>query len=146
MWGRKRWVAVDSAGLIHAAAVRAADMPEGEGGRALLRQAVELGRLQRVATVWMDGGYAGGFEAWVREPLGWQMEVVLRRWIVERTFAWLGWYQRLSEDDAFVLERRVRWIDLAMVHIVVRRLELRLEQMFNCKTRSQLVHRLPIFA
>ncbi|MCS6772638.1 MAG: transposase, partial [Thermoflexales bacterium] len=48
-------------------------------GRELLRQAVESGRLQRVARVWVDGGYAGGFEAWVRESLGWQVEVVRRR-------------------------------------------------------------------
>ncbi|MDW8292795.1 MAG: transposase [Anaerolineae bacterium] len=83
--------------------------------------------------VWADGGYAGGFEAWVRERLGWRVEVVRRRgrafavlprrWVVERTFAWLGWYRRLSEGYEFVLERSVSWIDLAMVHIVVRRLD-----------------------
>ncbi|MDW8055039.1 MAG: IS5/IS1182 family transposase, partial [Anaerolineae bacterium] len=100
--------------------VRPADVPEGEGGRELLRQAVEAGRLRQVAVVWAEGGYAGGFEAWVRERLGWRVEVVRRRgrafavlprrWVVERTFAWLGWYRRLSKDYEFVLERSVSWI------------------------------------
>ncbi|MCS7324472.1 MAG: hypothetical protein NZ532_03925 [Thermoflexales bacterium] len=77
--GRKRWLAVDGAGLIHVAAVCAVDVPECEGGRELLRQAVEAGRLRQVAVVWADGGYAGGFEAWVRARLGWRLEVVRRR-------------------------------------------------------------------
>ncbi|MDW8054131.1 MAG: hypothetical protein RMJ86_06265, partial [Anaerolineae bacterium] len=67
VWGRKRWLAVDSAGLIHAAAVRPADVPEGEGGQERLRQAGEAGQLRQVAVVW------------VREQLGWRVEVVRRR-------------------------------------------------------------------
>lgn len=67
VWGQKRWVAADRSGLIHAAATRQQVVPEGEGGWELLRQVMVAGRLQQVAAVWVDGGYAGGFEACVRE-------------------------------------------------------------------------------
>ena len=65
-----------------------------------------FGRLRNA----IDGGYAGQLIEWVKQSCGWILEIVKRnektrgfevlpkRWIVERTFGWFGWYRRLSKD------------------------------------------------
>jgi putative transposase len=49
--------------------------------------------------------------------------VVPKRWVVERTFAWLGRYRRLSKDYEVLTETSEAMIQMAMIHIMVRRLE-----------------------
>jgi putative transposase len=53
-------------------------------------------------------------------PSGFQ--VLPRRWVVERTFAWLGRYRRLSEDDEVLTATEEAWIDLAMTRLMLVRL------------------------
>jgi putative transposase len=109
--GRKRHVLVDVMGLILAVCVHAADVQDRQGAR----QLVETTRaaLRAVQIVWADQGYTGAFGDWLRETRGWQLEVVRhparqawrygleerprhrfevlpRRWVVERAFAWLS--------------------------------------------------------
>jgi putative transposase len=48
--------------------------------------------------------------------------VLPHRWIVERTFAWLGKYRRLSKDYEYLTASSETWIDVAMIHLMVRRL------------------------
>jgi putative transposase len=92
-------VLVDTLGLIWALAVLPADVQDRDGARALLGRA--RGGPPRLAVIWADGAYAA-VAGWVRETFGWLLTTILRpvgakgyvhlpkRWIVERTFGWLG--------------------------------------------------------
>jgi len=94
-----------------------------------------IGRLPRLERVWADGGYAGQLVAWVRERAGWELEIVKRsddrrgfvllpkRWMVERTFAWLGKSRRLSKDYEHLVESSEAMIRLAMIALMARRLQ-----------------------
>lgn len=94
--------------------------------------------------LWADGAYTRGFREWVEEERGWRVEVphhrdrqlwrygleekprgflvVPRRWVVERTFAWLGQARRLAKDYERLPETGVAMILWAMSRIMVRRL------------------------
>jgi putative transposase len=84
--------------------------------------------------IWADGGYAGSLVRWVQPHAGGSLEIGRRRgkskgfhvlpyrWIVERTFAWLGKYRRLSKDDEFLPETSETMIYAAMIRLMVRRL------------------------
>lgn len=111
--GRKRHLTVDCLGLILRVWVTAASLPEREGGKTVLQQVQQMSpeRIQRLYLVWADSGYAGNpFLVWVMDTLHWVLEIVLRpqeqrrfvllpkRWVVERTFAWLMNHRRLVRD------------------------------------------------
>ncbi len=108
--GRKRHLLVDTLGLVLVAVVHAADIPDREGARWVLKKA--WAAWPRLRRIWADGGYAGSLVRWVQPHAGGSLEIVRRqgkskgfhvlpyRWIVERTFAWLGKYRRLSADIA----------------------------------------------
>ena len=87
-----------------------------------------------------DGIYNGGIAEWAKEVGDWTFELVVRpkdeadeekkkfkvlkwRWIVERTFAWLGRYRRLSKDYEGTEESSESWIYIAMIHLMIRRLD-----------------------
>ena len=84
--------------------------------------------------VWADARYEGGFVDWAREKLGVAVEIVrklqdqagfvvlARRWVVERTFAWLLKCRRLARDYEELAETTEAWIYLAMSRIYLRRL------------------------
>lgn len=87
----------------------------------------------RWARVLLDGGYASPANAHrCRQMLGVEYEIVPRlgrgfvlqprRWVVERTFAWLGKYRRLSKDYEQLPEVSEALIYIASVHVLVRRL------------------------
>ena len=81
---------------------------ESAGAKLVLGKAQAAGR--RLGKVWVDGGYQAGVVAWAETELGYALEVVARpvgtkgfavlprRWVVERSFAWIGRYRRLSKD------------------------------------------------
>ena len=76
--GRKRHVLVDTNGLVLAARVHGAGVPDRDGGRRLLAEG--LGReLSRLELVWADGAYTGGLRRWAEEELGWRVEVPYHR-------------------------------------------------------------------
>jgi len=103
-----------------------------DGAKALLEPL--KARLPRFAHLFADGGYAGELIAWVKEALGWTLEVVRkpkdqkgftvlpRRWVVERTLAWCGKYRQLGKDYAAGTLGSETLIYVAMVHRRVRRL------------------------
>jgi putative transposase len=88
--------------------VHAANVSESAGAKLVLGKAQAAGR--RLAKIWVDGGYQAGVVAWAEAALGYPLEVVARpagaqgfavlprRWVVERSFAWIGRYRRLSKD------------------------------------------------
>jgi len=118
--------------MLLAVVVHAADIQDRDGAELVL--AALTGRFPRLAKIWVDGGNAGKLIGWAKEAGGWALEVVKRpkdaegfvvlpkRWIVERTFAWLGRSRRLSKDDEALPETGEAWIHIAMIHLMLKRL------------------------
>ena len=132
MKGRKRHILVDTMGLLLAVIVHAANLQDRDGARYLLTYIADW--LPRLEVVVADGGYAGKLVGWVQTTFGWTLRVVKRtadmvgfevlptRWVVERTFAWLGRYRRLSKDYEGRTEVSEAFVYVAMIHLMLRRL------------------------
>ena len=133
--GRKRHLLVDTLGLVLLVMVTAANVPDRDGARTLL--SVRATPFRRLRVIWADGAYAGALPSWVRGLRKWgkvRMEIVRKakgrrgfavvpwRWIVERTFAWLGRYRRLKSDYERLPETTEAIIHIAMIRLMVRRL------------------------
>jgi putative transposase len=125
--GRKRHILVDTMGnllhvVVHQAAVQDRD------GAKLLLNAVPHALWHRMERIWADGGYRGQLVNWVKDTFDVCLDIVLRsdsavgfevlpkRWMVERTFAWLGRYRRLSKDYEHLLENSEGFVYLASIH------------------------------
>ena len=91
-------------------------------------------RFRRLKRIWVDGGYSGTFVYWARRTFGRIVEVVKRsdlhrfvvlprRWVVERTFGWLGKYRRLSKDYETLPSSSETMIYLAMINLMIHRLK-----------------------
>jgi transposase len=107
--GRKRFMTVDTLGLVLRVLVTAASVPERSGRKQVLKRVQEMGnKVSRLTTIWADGGFDGpAFMMWVMDICRWIVQVVLRpeqtkgfvllkkRWVVERTFGWLMGCRRL---------------------------------------------------
>ena len=119
-------------GLLLVVVVHAANIQESDGAKLVLRRA--LGRFPRLRLIWADQGSKAHFVDWARAVTGWAVEIVARpegtkgfrvlprRWVVERTFAWLGRCRRLSKDDEARPETSEAWIHVAMIHLMLKRL------------------------
>jgi putative transposase len=131
--GRKRHIVVDTLGLLIACVVQPASVQDYDGAQEVLAKATK--RFPRLKLVWADGIYArrGLVEVArrlfrlvlevVTRPLGAVGFVLLhRRWVVERTFAWLGRCRRLSKDYERSPKVSEAMIYLAMTHRMLRRL------------------------
>jgi putative transposase len=114
------------------AVVHAANIQDRDGAKLVLARCKD--RFPRLKLVWADGGYAGKLLDWVKEQRDWVLEIIKRsddmkgfvvlprRWVVERTFAWLGRCRRLSKDYELLPRTSVAFIHLAMTHLMLRRL------------------------
>lgn len=132
MTGRKRHIVVDTLGLLLAVVVHAANVQDRDGAKLVLRKLA--GRFPRLWLVWADGGYAGALLVWALVAAGLVIQVVAKpagattftvlpkRWIVERTFAWLGRCRRLSKDYEALPATSEAWIHVAMIHLMLKRL------------------------
>ena len=130
--GRKRHILVDRIGLMLMVVVHTANIQDRDGARLVLEQV--KGTFPRLQLIWADAGYSGKLIDWVRITCGWVLKIVNRsddvkgfkvlphRWIVERTFGWLGRYRRLSKDYEGLTESGQALIYAAMIHIMIRRL------------------------
>jgi len=130
--GRKRHILVDTLGLILVVIVHAADIQDRDGARLVIdRLQNQFPRLRRV---WADGGYAGELVKWVAKSFRWVLDIVKRnddvagflvlphRWVVERTFGWLGRYRRLSKDYEERPDSSEAFIRIAMINNMSRQL------------------------
>ena len=132
--GRKRFLLVDTLGLLLGITVEPADCPERKGARTLL--AAALADYPELLKLWVDGGFNGPeFAAWVQtQHPKLVVEVVKRladvpgftllpkRWVVERTFGWLMHCRRLVRDHEQTVASATAWIYLAMLRLMLRRL------------------------
>ena len=112
--------------------VHAANIQDRDGAEGVLINMI--GRFTRLKLIWADSGYAGELIRWAKRSLGRVIEIVKRktrhtfevlpkRWIVERTFAWLGKYRRLSKDYETLTDSSENMIYIAMINLMVHRLE-----------------------
>lgn len=121
-------------GLVLAVLVTSAGLQDDDyaaSGELLLRLA--RAGFARLRLIWADQMYEGRTQFWAR-LLGWVLQVVgrppgargftllPRRWVVERTFAWLGRYRRLSKDYEYHPHNSEAMIHLAMINLMVHRL------------------------
>jgi putative transposase len=130
--GRKRHILVDTLGLLLAVVVTAANLPDREGARQLARACSDYPRLVKI---WVDGSYTGDVKQWYQDKHQIDFEIVekpadqkgfavsAKRWVVERSFAWLGWYRGLSRDYEYCPRHSESTIKLAQIHMMVRRLK-----------------------
>jgi len=151
---------VDTTGLLIKVVVHPADIQDREGVKLLLSPIKEL--FPQMKKVWADQGYTGKGREWIKEHMGWEVEIVRhswpargqwvphgdlsdlstvwftyerikpepkkfrgvlpRRWVVERTFSWMGRYRRMSKDYEYLTSSSESMVCLTMIRLMVRRL------------------------
>lgn len=136
--GRKRHIMVDSLGLIIIGVVTSAAVQDRDGAQLVLQRLYELRQFYpRLKTFIADQGYQGPILAkwfdkmfnrlqWVFKVVkgvdGKGFHVIPKRWIVERTFAWLANYRRFTRDFERTTESAEALIKIAMIHMLANRL------------------------
>ena len=110
--------------------VHSAGVQDRVGARAVLTRL--FCRFDSIVKVFVDGGYTGSLIDWARQMFGYEVEVVKRselhrflvlprRWIVERTLAWLNWSRRLSKDYELLHTTAETIVLIAFAHLLLRR-------------------------
>jgi putative transposase len=128
---------VDTLGLVLEVRVHAADLQDRDGAKIVLLPLQE--KHWRLKKIWADANYRGELIEWVRslrhgrgrrrieleivaKSCDGRFVVLPKRWIVERTFAWLGRARRLSKDYEALCETVEAWIHIAMIYLMTKRL------------------------
>ena len=132
--GRKRHILVDTMGNLLKVLAHAANIGERTGAQQLLLNVPEQ-LWQRLEKILADGGYEGAdFQDWVHNTFDVEFEIALRptgqkgfvvvpiRWVVERTFAWLGRYRRLSKDYERLTDHSEGMVYVASISRLLKRL------------------------
>ena len=136
--GRKRFILVDTTGLVLAIFICAANISEKAGAMKLLEYIKKKEILRKlcgkIELVWADGGYRGEeLINYVKELWNWTWEVVLRtddqkgfkllprRWVVERTFSWFYQSRRLSKDYEKKVKNSQAMCYIAMIKMMANR-------------------------
>jgi putative transposase len=133
--GRKRHIVVDAMGLLLAVAVTSAALDEGTHAYRVLRK-LSAADYPRLSLLWADSKYHNhALRRWLgRQKAGYRVEVVSRpagakgfvllhrRWVVERTFGWMGRYRRLSKDYEYFTLSSEAQVQISAIHLMLRRL------------------------
>jgi putative transposase len=131
--GTKRHIVVDTVGLLWCVVVPAADIQDRDGAQLVFARARP--KFATLRLVWADGGYAGKLSAWLQALCGWVRTIVKRsdgvqgwvllprRWVVERTFAWLSHCRVWARDYEYHAESSEAWFQLGMIQLMLRRLQ-----------------------
>jgi putative transposase len=119
-------------GLLLGVVVHGADVQDRDGAKLLFIRVAAL--LPSISRVWADGGYAGKLIEWLQRWCGWTLEIVRKlgtvtgfqllpkRWIVERTLAWLAHQRRLSKDYEYLTLHSEAMIQVASAQLMLHRL------------------------
>jgi len=130
--GRKRHILVDTLGLLLSVVVHPANVQDRDGVREVLQQARRS--FPFIERIFADAGYQGPRAAEAAAQTGaWVLEIVKRiqdhqfvvvpkRWIVERTFAWVSHYRRLARDFERYARTVAAFFRLAMIRLMLRRI------------------------
>lgn len=131
--GRKRHIAVDTLGLLLAVVVHRADWQDQGGAWWVMEKLDE--KFRRLKVIFGDSAYGrDALPDWVAGTFGWVLQTVLRpvgikgfvvlpkRWIVERTFAWLARYRRYARDYEKTTASSEAFAHIAMIHLMSKRL------------------------
>lgn len=130
--GRKRHIVVDTMGLLLAVVVHVAAIQDRDGAKLVMMRIA--GRFSRLKLIWADGGYAGKLVDWAQAFGSWILEIVKRpegqkgfvvlprRWVVERTFGWIGRSRRLSKDYEELEKTSEAMVHISMIHLMIKRL------------------------
>jgi transposase len=131
--GRKRHIVVDTLGLMVGLVVHSADIQDRDGAAAVLKTILK--RWPWLRHIFADGGYAGpklrgalrkvakfALQVVKRTDKAKGFEVLPRRWVVERTFAWLGRCRRLAKDWEKSIASAEAWMLIAHIRLLTRRL------------------------
>jgi putative transposase len=134
-FGRKRHILVDTIGLLLLVVVHSAGIQDRDGAKLVLAPLAHA--FTRLRKIWADSGYAGALVNWVRNLRSsnridleivkrtdeMQGFVVLpRRWIVERTFAWISFHRRLSKDYEYLPATSETFIQISMIRLMLARI------------------------
>lgn len=134
--GRKRHILVDTVGLLMAVCVHAAGVSETAGARRVLAELEH--QFWRLKIIWLDGGYKDSLFKWIKTLERWRtirleqikrldnqegFAVLPKRWIVERTFAWLSKQRRLSKDYESLCDTSEAMVQVAMIRLMLARLD-----------------------
>jgi putative transposase len=130
--GRKRHLRGDTLGLGMVVRVTVASCSDPAGARGVLRRVG--GACKKLRVIWVEGAYRGQGVEWVATHFWFRLQPVLRsaaqkgfvvlprRWIVERTWAWLNQYRRLSKDSEVLPASSEAMIYIALIRLMLRRL------------------------
>jgi putative transposase len=134
-YGRKRHILVDTLGLLLCVVVHSAGIQDRDGARQVLAPLAHA--FTRLRKIWADAIYNGDLAAWLRNlrsrhrielelvkrnPETKGFEVLPRRWVVERTFAWLSFNRRLSKDYEMLPATSEAFIYVSMIKLMLGRL------------------------
>jgi len=134
-FGRKRHILVDTIGLVLLAVVHSAALQDRDGAQLVLAPLAHA--FTKLRKIWADSGYAGALVKWVRRLRRHHridLEIVKRtddlrgfvvlprRWVVERTFAWLSFHRRLSKDYEYLTVTSESFIYISMIRLMLARL------------------------
>ena len=132
--GRKRHIVVDTMGLLLAVVVTAASVDDAAGGQQVLEM-VESDAFPRLRVIWADRKYhSHNLYTWIEDHADYRLHIVSRpvqargfvllprRWVAERTFAWLGRSRRLSKDYEVLNETSEAMIIMSAIHMMLKRL------------------------
>ena len=154
--GRKRHLLVDTMGLLRKVVVHAANLQDRQSVPLLLEPV--QGQFLRMEKVWVDQGYTGIGKSWIEQHMQWTVEVVERsprrgwittedqglvwvtlpktfealprRWVVERTIAWIGRSRRMSKDYEYLTSSSEAMAYLTMLRLMLSRLTKQTEKQF----------------
>jgi putative transposase len=133
--GRKRHLIVDTLGFVVLAKVTAANVQDVHAGKQTFQELMmRPDRLQRLQVIFADGGYRGELVDWVKENLHAELSIILKkelrngfqvlpkRWIIERTNAWISRNRRLARDYERLVSSVESFIYAVMIRLGLRRL------------------------
>jgi putative transposase len=135
--GRKRHVVVDTLGLLLAVVVTSAAVDDAAAAPQVLKQ-LDRTNYPRLQKIWADSKYHNHkLYAWLKEfpDRTWELEIksrpgkakgfvlIPKRWVVERTFAWLGRYRRHSKDYERLTTSSAAMIQLSAAHMMLKRIK-----------------------